>query len=482
MTQDTAETRQLISGKGEEHPATEPDGGEHPARSRDFAGAIVNNIRLVRQDFEPQPFPDSFLKRPVVVAFVVLYAITGVGVPLYLFRSHYDDLRGSGDAHSIFEDDWHKHRVAKAYLCFIPATLLAIPVFSPALATASVMPYLLIVVFAVKEAVNQVVKDDFKHFLIRALSNLLATLCALSYLRFMDYLDHIVHQIMVCEHSLLEEKPVKKMKGILHSVGLTRTGNPTADKFMAASTHNRGIADVVYEKVWHPLRSGSNIVVAASYISYTLISPYAGSVLACGFSYYLLTAVFIGYRFWDQVTMLIKIWTHKPFFVGDLVTIKRMGRGADTGIDGFVEHVTLSYVLIRTFDYKQTYLPLCELLDSVIQNWSRRPTKPLLMNFTASPSSNPEKVNELVSFAKRWIDESQNVLQSGYKKCCLSGFSHGFEIKVICSPGIGKKKRELQQSFILAVTAQAEKLNVTLASEDAASVFLPDEMISNKSK
>jgi len=480
MTHDT-EKIQLISKKAEPPAASEPDEDEHPARSRDFAKAIVDNIRMVRQDFEPQPFPDSFLKRPVVVAFVVLYVITGVGVPLYLLSGHYEDLRVSGGAQSIFEEDWHKRRVAKAYLCMVPVTLLAIPVFSPSLARASVMPYLLIIVFAVKEAVDEVTKDDFKHFLIRALGNLLATLCALSYLRFMDYLDHIVHQVMVCEHSLLEEKPVKKMQGILHSVGLTRTGNPAKDKFMAVS-RDRGIADVVYEKVWHPLRIGSNVVAVVSYVSYTLINEYAGSVLACGFVYYLLTAVFVGYKFWDQATMLIKIWTHKPFFVGDLVTIKLMGRGADTGIDGFVEHVTLSYVLIRTFDYKQTYLPLSELTDSVIQNWSRRPTKPLLINFTASPSSNPDKVNELVSFAKRWIDESQNVLQSGYKKCCVSGFSHGFEIKVICSPDIGKKKTELRQSFILAVTAQAEKLNVTLASEDAASVFLPDEMISNKSK
>jgi len=178
---------------------------------------------------------------------------------------------------------------------------------------------------------------------------------------------------------------------------------------------------------------------------------------------------------------LMKIWTHKPFFVGDLVSIALMGRSPEWSIDGFVEHVTLSYVMIRTFDTKQTYVPLAEMAGAVIQNWSRRPTKPLLMTFTASPSSNPEKVNELVSCIKRWMDENQSVLQSGYKKCCLSGLSHGFEIKIICAPAIGVKKTVLQQAFVLEVAGQAKKLNVTLASEGAASVFLPDELISKKS-
>jgi len=476
-----AEKSQLLSGHEEAPAASEPVEHEHPARSRDFTKAIISNIRMV--EFEPQPYPNGFFKRPAVVAFVTMYVITGVGIPFYIMNGHYNDLNASGSNQPILEDNWHKRRVARAYLCMIPMALLALPVFMPSLARASVMPYIAIVAFALREAVDEVVTDDFKNFLIRALSNLLATLCALSYLRFMDYLDHVVHQIMLTEHSLIEEKPIQKMRGILHSVGVTRSGNSAKDKFMAMNSHTdkSGIADVVYEKVWHPIRVGSNMVALGSYITYTLASERAGLILIAGCVYYFGTAVFLGYRFFDQCTVLVKIWMHKPFFVGDLVTINLFGRTAEAGINGFVEHITLSYVVIRTFDTKQTYVPLVDLGEAVLQNWSRRPTKPLLMNFTASPSSDPEKVNELVSFAKRWINESQHVLQSGYKKCCLNGLAHGFEIKIVCSPAIGVKKTELRQAFVLEVAGQAKKLNVALASEDASSVFLPDELISKKS-
>jgi hypothetical protein len=124
------EKSKLIPGRDEETAnASEPDETEHPARKRGLEEAIVNNIRMVRGSFEPQPYPDGFFKRPTVVAFVVLYVISGVAIPLYLLKNHYSEQVALGDANSIFVDDWHKRRVAKAYLCMIPMAMLAIPVF-----------------------------------------------------------------------------------------------------------------------------------------------------------------------------------------------------------------------------------------------------------------------------------------------------------------------------------------------------------------
>merc|ERR1712039_624267 len=92
----------------------------------------------------------------------------------------------------------------------------------------------------------------------------------------------------------------------------------------------------------------------------------------------------------------------------------------------------------------------------------------------ASPSSKPESVEALLKFSKGWIEQSSEILQTGYKKYCLTSIGHGFDFKIIFSPAVGVDKNLLRNKFILAMTSKSQELGVQLSTEDATSVYLPD--------
>jgi len=453
----------LVNDVGEEEKSKK---SEHPSRKRSFAQSLVNNVRIVRRDFEPKPYHEGFFTRPSVVVFIFLYAIAGLVVPVRITRNHYLEAFEAGEAPAgLFVEDSHKQRIAIAYLCMVPLTFFAVPVFTPSLATASVMPYLIILVFGVKSALEEALKEEYQVFVCRMLGHLVATMIAFSWLKILDYLDHIMHEIMLLEEELLHEKPIQKMRTIMHSVGVTRTGDESKDRFMAVHSTS-SLASVIYEKVWCTVLIGSKIFALVAYAVFTLVDEKSGALICAGVVWYGFMTAFMSYKFWDQASVLIKLWMNKPFFVGDLVSIN--------SLDGFVEHITMAYVIIRTFDCKQTYFPLTDLAGAIIQNWSRRPTKPMLMYFSAVPSCSAESVEALVKFARDWINQSPQVLQTGYKKCCLNSLGHGYGIKVAFSPAIGVHKNKLQEAFVLAVAKQAHELKVQLSSQDAMSVYLPD--------
>merc|ERR1712232_963306 len=97
---------------------------------------------------------------------------------------------------------------------------------------------------------------------------------------------------------------------------------------------------------------------------------------------------------------LFRLSLNKPFYVGDLVTLNSNGAmdAPASSIMGFVENITMMYVVVRNFEMKQTWIPHKAFSALIIQNWTRRPSKTVLLNIGISCRCPVRKVEQLVAF------------------------------------------------------------------------------------
>mmetsp|Transcript_150591 Transcript_150591/g.262350 ORF Transcript_150591/g.262350 Transcript_150591/m.262350 type:complete len:251 (+) Transcript_150591:3-755(+) len=140
-----------------------------------------------------------------------------------------------------------------------------------------------------------------------------------------------------------------------------------------------------------------------------------------------------------------------------------MNGAADTpthSIMGFVENITMMYVVIRNFEMKQTWIPHKAFNQMIIQNWTRRPTKTVLLNMAISCRCPVQKVEQLTRFGKRWIQASEEISQTNYQKCHITKTGNGYNLQVIFFPEIGVTHRGIRQKFLLAFMSAAERMQI----------------------
>jgi small-conductance mechanosensitive channel len=96
---------------------------------------------------------------------------------------------------------------------------------------------------------------------------------------------------------------------------------------------------------------------------------------------------------------LLRLSLYKPFYVGDLITLNSTGsmNSPATSIMGFVENITMMYVVIRNFEMKQTWISHDVFNKIIILNWTRRPTKTVLLNIGVSCRCPLSRVEKLVT-------------------------------------------------------------------------------------
>merc|ERR1740121_868010 len=169
---------------------------------------------------------------------------------------------------------------------------------------------------------------------------------------------------------------------------------------------------------------------------------------------------------------LFRLSLHKPFYVGDLVTLNSNGAmdAPASSIMGFVENITMMYVVIRNFEMKQTWIPHRSFSSMIIQNWTRRPSKTVLLNIGISCRCPVAKVKQLTAFGMKWIEHSQEIQQKNYRKCHITKTGNGYNIEVIFFPAIGVSHRGIRQKFLVAFMAAAERMQIP---------FVPLQLISN---
>jgi len=147
----------------------------------------------------------------------------------------------------------------------------------------------------------------------------------------------------------------------------------------------------------------------------------------------------------------------------------------EVSIMGFVENITMMYVVIRNFEMKQTWIPHKTFGKMIIQNWTRRPSKTVLLNIGVSCRCPVKKVEQLVAFGKKWIQASAEIQQTNYQKCHITKVGNGYNIEVIFFPGIGVSHRGIRQKFLVAFMAVAERLKVSFVPLNIMANFCEDK-------
>merc|ERR1719336_485959 len=164
----------------------------------------------------------------------------------------------------------------------------------------------------------------------------------------------------------------------------------------------------------------------------------------------------------------------RPFFLGDIVSMALPGQapgGPAENLTGFVEHFTWFYLVVRDFNNKQTWIRYSDFARYVVQNWTRRHTKPVNLIMSLSADTKMDSVKQLLDFAKKWVDASENVDQHGYKKVCLSHLKAGYGLTIIFFTKVGASKKAVRQEFLLDFMKESERLQVSVVPVSIVTEF-----------
>lgn len=277
----------------------------------------------------------------------------------------------------------------------------------------------------------------------------------------LDQIDAIIKGMGKEQEEINKAKPVKKMQELVRNV--SRSGRDLKD-VVYCFAHTNTVPAVVLSYIWWiyyavgkvlgaGITIGILIGVDSSTMSQSLLyGVFVSAITASGFVFEL----------GPNALSLFRLSLNKPFYVGDLVTLNTNGAmdTSETSIMGFVENITMMYVVIRNFEMKQTWIPHNTFSKMIIQNWTRRPTKTVLLNIAISCRCPVKKVQQLTAFAKKWIQASEEIQQTNYQKFHITKTGNGYNLQIIFFPCVGVTHRGIRQKFLIAFMAASERLQV----------------------
>lgn len=437
------------------------DEWEHPARSWGLTDFVTEHVAITGERLETTPYTEKYLRSPAAWIFWISWLAVGFAAPCLVF------VRGLKDVDNFFVDDVEKLRSSLALVATIPVVMAAFPMFFPSLWNMSIAPYLLLALSILIQAVGMAVRPEHARIPRIILENFLVSIGCFNWLRVWDYVDHIMHDIVLTEWDLSQEKVIAKWRNITHSVGVTSSGDKTKDWCIGLQS-TATFADVIYSRLWMVVYMGAKAYGFLFFLSFVCLRDQVEYVLALGVLLFLVNATIGAYTFWPKVGVLVKLFLHKPFWVGELVSI---GTDATFIVAGFIEHISLSYIIVRNFESKQVFVPIEMLTSTCVHNWSRRPTKPVKERLTVDGGGDPKAVNQLCQTAQRWIDNCKQIDAKGYTKCCIVGLAAGFDLEIIFFPRPGVHKNELRQEFLVALKGMANALNLKIVATVGVSVY-----------
>lgn len=151
---------------------------------------------------------------------------------------------------------------------------------------------------------------------------------------------------------------------------------------------------------------------------------------------------------------LTSIVISKPFYLGDIIEVG--------SIIGFVENFTWSHIVIRDFGCKQTWIAHTTFQGQTVLNWTRRNTKPILVQLSLNAFTSAGIVQEFVAEATKLVKSNEKINQNGYIKVCISSMESGYVLTALFFPGPGQQKKVVREGFLLDVmrVAAAKKIEL----------------------
>ncbi|CAE6909772.1 unnamed protein product [Symbiodinium natans] len=334
----------------------------------------------------------------------------------------------------------------------------------------SLGPMTMASLFLIRNACCHMLEDHVAEQVYFCFTGGMVLLAVYGYFMVLDKIDDNVQNMIMDQEIINQSKCVQKMQDIVTKN--TRTHKKDRD-IVYSFAHTHTVPAKVLHYIWSIYYLVGKILGALIVIAYfaqidadTINRFVLGSLLLSG-------AASGGFmlELGPSTISLLRIALYKPFYVGDLVTLNHTGAsGMQNALVGFVENITMMYVVIRNFEMKQVWVSHKAFNELIIQNWTRRPTKTVLLNIGISTRSPLQKVQRLQEFGKRWIKESPDIQQDNYQKCHITSTSNGYNIEIIFFPMVGVSHRQIRQKFLIAFMEAAQRLNVP---------FVPLQIVQN---
>lgn len=315
-------------------------------------------------------------------------------------------------------------------------------------------------VYLIRNSICIILEDHVAEQVRWCFTGLMVMICGLFYFHLLDRINDVLHSMIMDQEIINHSKPVQKMQNIVHNI--SRTGVPERD-IVYSFSHTHTVPAKVLYYIWSIYYLIGKILGALVVLAFfaqmdtgTINRFLLGSLLISG-------AASGGFmlELGPSTISLLRISLYKPFYVGDLVTLNKSGdMGMKDSLVGFVENITMMYVVIRNFEMKQVWISHKAFNELVIQNWTRRPTKTVLLNIGISTRAPEMKVKRLQEFGRMWIKESPDIQQNNYQKCHITSTSNGYNLEVIFFPMVGVSHRQIRQKFLMSFMEAAERLNV----------------------
>lgn len=338
---------------------------------------------------------------------------------------------------------------------------------------------LLAALFLIRNACCIILEDNVAQQVHFCFTGLMVMICAIFYFNMLDRINDVLHSMITDQEIINHSKPVEKMQNIVHNI--SRSGDTERD-IVYSFSHTHTVPAKVLHYIWSIYYLigkilGALVVLAffAQVESETINRFLLGSLLISG-------AASGGFmlELGPSTISLLRLSLYKPFYVGDLVTLNKTGDMAMTeAVVGFVENITMMYVVIRNFEMKQVWISHKAFNELVIQNWTRRPTKTVLLNIGISTKAPKAKVQSLQEFGKKWIKGSPDIQQNNYQKCHITSTSNGYNLEIIFFPMVGVSHRQIRQKFLMSFMSAAERLNVPFVPLQLMQNFCEDCELGN---
>mmetsp|Transcript_82379 Transcript_82379/g.236705 ORF Transcript_82379/g.236705 Transcript_82379/m.236705 type:complete len:578 (-) Transcript_82379:76-1809(-) len=307
------------------------------------------------------------------------------------------------------------------------------------------------------KAINENPADKIAFYI----ETVIALVCLKMYYALLDQINAIIKGMANEQDMINKTPPVRKMQGLVRNI--TRSGRPEKDVVYCFANTNTVPAEVLSYVWWLYYFVGKVLGAGITFAVFMGVSnSVIGHFLFGGIALSAATASGFLFELGPNTLSLFRLSLNKPFYVGDLVTLNINGAmdSPTTSIMGFVENITMMYVVVRNFEMKQTWIPHKSFSGMIIQNWTRRPSKTVLLNIGISCRCPVKKVKQLADFGMRWIQASPEIQQANYRKCHITKVGNGYNIEVIFLPSIGVSHRGIRQKFLVAFMTAGERMQI----------------------
>jgi small-conductance mechanosensitive channel len=150
----------------------------------------------------------------------------------------------------------------------------------------------------------------------------------------------------------------------------------------------------------------------------------------------------------------VAIYLDKPFVVGDAITVDNL--------TGTIENIGIKTTRVRALSGELLIFPNSNLTSSRVKNWQDLSERRVVLKFSASCSTSPEKLAAVPPLLKQAV-AAQKLCR--FERAHLSGlgdWSVDFELVYYCVDGDFNKHMDAQQEIILFVLRAFQKEGIEI--------------------